>query len=315
MPLPLAPTIAAGAHLVGGILTNNSQAKQDHKNRKWQEHMYQVTRQDSLTDWHMQNAYNSPAAQMQRMKAAGLNPNLVYGNGADATANQAPRAADPGSYHPNERNYGFIGSAAEAGIMSYYDTQLKQAQVDNLAAQKEVMNQDRLLKAAQTIATTVNAGLSDVSTQQKKFDLEMANQLKETTVQAAITGVKKQQADLQYTLDNNERAALQNNMSLKEAAERILTMRLERGLTEANKKHVLQQIENLKKDGNIKQLDIDLKKLGLQPSDALWQRILGRIINGVAEGFNTDTPRSKGEALGHGLKKMLTDGPLWWMPK
>lgn len=30
--------------------------------------------------WHAQNAYNDPAAQMQRFKAAGLNPNLIYGH-------------------------------------------------------------------------------------------------------------------------------------------------------------------------------------------------------------------------------------------
>lgn len=34
----------------------------------------------------MQNAYNDPSAQMERLKNAGLNPNLVYGNGADAQA-------------------------------------------------------------------------------------------------------------------------------------------------------------------------------------------------------------------------------------
>lgn len=32
--------------------------------------------------WNAQNAYNTPAAQMQRLKAAGLNPMLVYGSGS-----------------------------------------------------------------------------------------------------------------------------------------------------------------------------------------------------------------------------------------
>lgn len=32
--------------------------------------------------WNAQNAYNTPAAQMQRLKEAGLNPMLVYGSGS-----------------------------------------------------------------------------------------------------------------------------------------------------------------------------------------------------------------------------------------
>lgn len=34
-----------------------------------------------------QNAYNSPAAQMERLRKAGLNPNLIYGNGSTSTGN------------------------------------------------------------------------------------------------------------------------------------------------------------------------------------------------------------------------------------
>lgn len=33
----------------------------------------------AIDNWNMQNAYNSPAAQMQRFREAGLNPNLIYG--------------------------------------------------------------------------------------------------------------------------------------------------------------------------------------------------------------------------------------------
>lgn len=35
-----------------------------------------------LAMWNMTNAYNSPTQQMQRLKEAGLNPNLVYGSGS-----------------------------------------------------------------------------------------------------------------------------------------------------------------------------------------------------------------------------------------
>ena len=36
-----------------------------------------------------QNAYNAPSAQMQRYQDAGLNPNLIYGQGSASAGNQS----------------------------------------------------------------------------------------------------------------------------------------------------------------------------------------------------------------------------------
>lgn len=43
----------------------------------------------SLQDWNRQNAYNHPQAQMERLKSAGLNPNLIYGDSASGAAGNA----------------------------------------------------------------------------------------------------------------------------------------------------------------------------------------------------------------------------------
>ena len=57
---------------LGGSLLQRNWAKDDAK----------MAFERDITGWMMNNAYNDPAAQMQRLKAAGLNPNLVYGNGS-----------------------------------------------------------------------------------------------------------------------------------------------------------------------------------------------------------------------------------------
>lgn len=53
-------------------------------NIDWAKEQYKLSKADSLERWRMENEYNSPAAQMERLKNAGLNPNLVYGSGATA---------------------------------------------------------------------------------------------------------------------------------------------------------------------------------------------------------------------------------------
>lgn len=56
--------------------------------------MWDKQGQRELQYWHMQNAYNDPSAQMQRLKDAGLNPHLVYGSGATTeAASLSPRQA------------------------------------------------------------------------------------------------------------------------------------------------------------------------------------------------------------------------------
>ena len=41
--------------------------------------------------WKTQNAYNTPMKQMERLKQAGLNPALMYGQGNTGNANNVPQ--------------------------------------------------------------------------------------------------------------------------------------------------------------------------------------------------------------------------------
>lgn len=52
------------------------------KQFKYQKEAMQLQDQYNRDLWDYQNAYNTPAAQMERLQAAGLNPRLIYGSGA-----------------------------------------------------------------------------------------------------------------------------------------------------------------------------------------------------------------------------------------
>lgn len=76
--------LGAAAGLIGGIFDRASNRKINQRTIQFQREMFEKQGQREVDFWKMQNQYNLPSEQMQRLKDAGLNPNLVYGNGADA---------------------------------------------------------------------------------------------------------------------------------------------------------------------------------------------------------------------------------------
>lgn len=94
MSLIGATAITAGAGLLGAGGNAISQGKMNKRAERFSREMYDKQRGHAVSDWHMQNAYNSPEAQMQRLKEANLNPNLVYGSGSVAQEASTPRGSN-----------------------------------------------------------------------------------------------------------------------------------------------------------------------------------------------------------------------------
>lgn len=256
---------------IGAGINAISSGVQNRKQRKWNEKMYKWSRRDALADWNMQNAYNSPVEQMQRLKAAGLNPNLVYGNGANALEAAPMRAPELKNYHGDVPRFGDVVSS---GIVGYLDAKMKSAQIDNLKAANEVTKEDAALRRAQTLSTLVGADSS-------KFDLGLKQELRDTSVDAAKSSLMKLRQDMDLSLQANERAIALNSVSVMEAVQRIVTSRLQNMKVPFEIDNLRQAYNNAVKDGKLKQLDIDLRKLGLSQSDPAYLRAIGRFINGL----------------------------------
>ena len=62
---------------------------------------YQFDTQKEM--WKMNNDYNTPAAQMERYNRAGLNPNLIYGQGSTGNSTSAPSYQAPRLEAPQVR--------------------------------------------------------------------------------------------------------------------------------------------------------------------------------------------------------------------
>jgi len=99
--------------------------------------------QHDIDMWNMGNAYNTPSEQMARLKAAGLNPNLVYGAG-NVTGNQS--GALP-KYNAIRADYSKRKAPKLApAIQTYQNLNQQGAQIDNI-------KEDTALKEEQKMGT------------------------------------------------------------------------------------------------------------------------------------------------------------------
>lgn len=95
--------------------------------------------------WNRANQYNTPEAQMNRFKSAGLNPNLIYGQGTNGNSpNVLPH------YQAPQMRYNYQPSVNLPETLSgFQDMRIKSAQVDNLQAQNKAILLENGIKAYQ----------------------------------------------------------------------------------------------------------------------------------------------------------------------
>lgn len=134
---------------------------QNKRSRQWQEDMTQESRDYQDTNWEKTNAYNSPAAQMQRLREAGLNPNLMYGEMSSSAATAQPSPATPSTNVPSA-DVSSLGAFNNLPLMDAQKDKLE-TDIDSALIQsvEETINRSELLftnfseTTQQTISETV----------------------------------------------------------------------------------------------------------------------------------------------------------------
>ena len=267
MPFPVIPAIAAAAPMIAGAMNSFSTGGQNKASRTWSSQMYDRQYQDNLAFWRMQNEYNSPQQQMARLKQAGLNPALMYGQSGAGASGLSGSVSTPDVQQAQFRSpeWGNAVSGAGAGYLSaLYDYEIKQAQVDNLKADNTVKLSQAALLAAQT-------GRSE-------FDLGLDTELRDISAEARREQLRKLKSDTRFQLNEDERRAAMTSQSIRESLERILSMRSARSKDKAEISRINQARRSLSRDVRLKDLDIELRKSGINPHDPMWSRILGRVL-------------------------------------
>lgn len=282
MPAALAPAIIAAAGAVAGSgMQAYASGRMNKKTREFNTQTRDLQRQWALEDWDRQNAYNSPAQQMQRLREAGLNPHLIYGGGQPSnTASNVNQTSTP-DWNPKTPD---IGSILTSPVNAYLETRSFQTQQALSEGQMKIQNA-QILKI-----------LSETDT--KNFDLEQKRTLAETQVaiqKEILTGHKLSN---QMSADENARKALQNASNLKEALTRMAKTMSDMDLQQIQmtkegeniksikqgQKLVEQQINNAKVEGLLKNLELSLRKKGINPNDPAYQRELLKVWDGLING-------------------------------
>jgi len=285
MPLPLLPlAIAAGALVSGAGVWQSSrqskrnreaQEKQNEENRRLEQQRYEQQRADELANWDRQNAFNSPQEQMNRLRQAGLSPHLVYGKGADVTADAIKptgysginAAAPQSTFNPSTL------SPLGDSMMKYYDIKNKQAQTDNLAASTALSQQEALFKQANTAKTIQD-------TAKGTFELGQAQELKDSVIQNAKLTNEKLRADTAYTLDANQRSQLQSTQDLKLSAEKIITEKIAHAKDQAQIDMLKGQLQQVQQTVDINRYEQKLTEMGIHKNDPAYFRAFMNLING-----------------------------------
>ena len=153
-------TVAAGAagSLLSSVIGNIGAKKRE-----------EAARRANVAFWEKQNLYNLPKNQMQRLKEAGLNPNLIYGS-SPAGAGGNAGAISPAKAAP----YSFENPINSTVQMSLLPLQAGKIQ-------------------AETANTLKKAGLTDLNTKLLKKNFNSLAELQTYTTASAYQTLLKDQ--------------------------------------------------------------------------------------------------------------------------
>lgn len=269
----LATGITAAAGALGQGINAYSAGRMNKRGERFANRMYDQQRQHALDDWHMQNAYNDPAAQMQRLKGAGLNPNLVYGSGAAAqTAQSAPRSSSVSQpkYTTPQVDMGSIALQAmqmkqiEAGIAR---TEAETNAIKARTVGEEFKNQVNQAIGVENMRYRYNVELNKLSQEQKKDLMEF---------EAYITASGNTQS---------------------EASPRVQAIKAsyDQAVQEASNAAALGDIRRY--ETVIKRFEADLTKKGISPNSPYYIKSIMSLVEatGIGKFFN-DLPATYQEA-------------------
>lgn len=268
MPAPLLlPLIGAGISALGTGGQIFSNIAMNNKNLRFQRDMYDRQRRDALSDWNMTNEYNSPQQQMQRLKNAGLNPNLVYGNGAVANSSGQPQNATPNrNFSPMQLPISQVGD-----VMGQYMTLKAQQQQMQLTESAIALNKAKTLTEMekpdlvkeQAMKTFQDWQLSGQKFTQSNILFPEVLQAKKLLVDDITQSIKYKAAQTDMSQDENARRNQMQGVNFMLNLERILALKASEAKSYSDREYIAAQINKLNNEATQREIQTGFKVFGL----------------------------------------------------
>lgn len=269
--LGIGAAIGGVASGIGTIVGSNKSANAQRATNEANIRLASLQNKWNIEQWQRENAYNSPEAQMQRLKQAGLNPNLAYEKGTvNNVSAHSPmmQRAELQAYTNYAHDYGSAGQQFMSGIGQVLQTMQTKAQTDMLSSQSDyVKAQIESEKLRQIYQQVKNADL--------KFDFDFKSELRNVNKMF-------RENELTNLLVQQEGSKIENNIRLAN----LDSIRLNMSLTREQISKVQEELKYIKANtGKVKQeairekLHNDLRRQGINPDDPVVYRIIGRALS------------------------------------
>lgn len=239
-----------GANIYGANKASNTQTDINNQNIRhqrqqdqinWDRALYlmELQRKQALEDWNRNNAFNSPQQQMQRLKEAGLNPHLIYGNVNNSPASMV-RGVDaklPDTKPPRVEADGYF-KALE--YMQQIPSGIAQS-VTSLMQSKQMQAQTNLINA-NTLKSLADVDLKTIDAKYRDEFNYMRNKLTE---------------EMGINYENKNVLLVEEIKSLPEAKERLKKWHLDYNLSEQQLERMAELTKLASQQGVLNQFDID----------------------------------------------------------
>lgn len=258
---PSESSSSGGGDFIGSLVNAGADIYTTYQNKKMNEDTIRANRElaeyqydKNYQMWLEMNAYQSPRQQMERLRAAGLNPNLVYG-----ASSPSGDAAPAPKYQAPIEDHSYQVRAPRNIIQEFQDIELKNAQIDQTRAVTANVEERT---ATQSILSALRGYDAEEREAQSDYFHEDAKN-KSGRIRAALDSELGRLR--QIPLDEQQKV-LRNS---------YMQNRVDHQQIEKERKEV---------DLFIRKKEAELRKAGFKESDHILFRILNRGLNEV--GYN-----------------------------